>query len=603
MTVSVAVITGTIGNPLLKTCIESVVSQTLASHSPSYRIQHWIVIDGQEYLERVKEIVQTIELPKTIEIKSLVLPENTGRSVYNAHRIYSAASFLVNTDYVSFLDEDNSFCSDHLESLMAAIEMLPKNSKSLRWAYSLRRIVDPMGNFVCNDCCESLGGISHTVIGKTDRLIDMNCYLIDRALAVETAKVLYNDRTADRHLTRYLLVNHWASCAVSRKHSVNYTVDPSRGGASVQPDFFVRGNNAMPTAIDSNKRDIYVFHFDAEKTAVYLALLKASALDPSQRSPLVLREWAMTLWDGLADDYNLLNGFSNLDFLPQGATCVVAMVHPHLLPLVTFRQRKDLRRILLTVESPNIRHQQQWSKPFLKEHFGTVLTFWESLLDDPTLRSAFLPHCSARVMQFPRDACIFRDNKGSNEGSVVMVLERRAGLGGVYNINGVDLRCLDPLREQYLSGLTRATVFGEGWDESFCDPPGKERPKITLGHSLNRKNDPQSSIDRYQQHDFVLIIENCDAEGYVSEKFGDALVAGAIPLYYGNPSDRVRLPEGAYVDIRAFRDGQELQQHLDTLTASDIARMKERVKECRQSYLEERGAAAVARAITRVIIP
>ncbi len=118
---------------------------------------------------------------------------------------------------------------------------------------------------------------------------------------------------------------------------------------------------------------------------------------------------------------------------------------------------------------------------------------------------------------------------------------------------------------------------------------------------MDRHTDTKTPIDHYQHHDFALIIENCDAEGYVSEKFGDALMAGSIPLYYGNPSNLVPLPEGCYIDIRNFKNGSELQDHLDTLSEEDVARMKQKVYDVRTNYLQQRGRTRLADAVTTAL--
>ena len=79
--------------------------------------------------------------------------------------------------------------------------------------------------------------------------------------------------------------------------------------------------------------------------------------------------------------------------------------------------------------------------------------------------------------------------------------------------------------------------------------------------------DEEKTVQIYQRYTFALIIENCDAEGYVSEKFYDAICAGCVPLYWGNPSSRVKLPQDMYIDIRGF-PGQQLSGYSHTCSHS-----------------------------------
>jgi hypothetical protein len=86
--------------------------------------------------------------------------------------------------------------------------------------------------------------------------------------------------------------------------------------------------------------------------------------------------------DGLnGGKFNLLNGFANINNIPENATVLVSMCNPGELPLEILKKRQDLRRLVYTLESPNVRHQGQWSLAFLKEHFDVALTYFKPLMD------------------------------------------------------------------------------------------------------------------------------------------------------------------------------------------------------------------------------
>ena len=57
-----------------------------------------------------------------------------------------------------------------------------------------------------------------------------------------------------------------------------------------------------------------------------------------------------------------------------------------------------------------------------------------------------------------------------------------------------------------------------------------------------------------QGYTFALIVENCDAQGYASEKLYDALIAGAIPLYYGHVPAQLRIPRKDRKDRKGRKD-------------------------------------------------
>jgi hypothetical protein len=382
---------------------------------------------------------------------------------------------------------------------------------------------------------------------------------------------------ADRKVSLALLSSE--PCGISRHHSVMYRV--SDNGPGVSPGFFARGNGILGRGVGGydfeGRRDIYLFHFNAAQTQWYVH-------GDADKNPL--EEWCPTIWTSLHGEYNLLDGFANLHFLPQGATCLITMCHPSTLPLEVLAKRPDLRRIVYTAESPNIRHRDQWGHDFLKASFDRVLTFWEPLLRLPT--TTFAPH-NSRFLRFPDHDRVLRDNAGPGTGSVVIVLENRA-TSGPYIIDGETLHCQDALRASLATGLRDVTACGAGWDGV---------PGVKLGNpGLPRSRDPLTSVDYYQKHDFALIVENCDALGYVSEKFGDALIGGAIPLYRGNPGPRIALPPGAFIDITGCRSGRDVQALID---AADIPGLKSRVAESRREFLEARGCDVIADAVREAI--
>ena len=570
----VAVITPSVGSTYLRACIESVQNQTYAN------VEHWVFADGPRCHAAVERVTE--EYAGKNPVVLVKLPRNTGADGWNGHRVYAAAPCLVDAPLVAYLDDDNELDPDHLESLVAA---LASHTPPAAWAYSLRTIIDEASNVVCVDNCESLGAISHTCLGPGDHLIDTSCYLLPRELAADTApcwNAPFRGAAArgrletDRALAATLIRGAPAAC--TRRATVRYRVGST--ARSVSADFF----RAHDTRWDFSRPDAYVFHFGARQTAEYFA--KRLRADRS----FAYDEWQMTLWRGLEASHNVINGFANLATIPHGATCLIALCHADELPLDFFLERGDLTKVCYTLESPNIRHQAQWDAAWLAQHFTHVLTYWRPLLHDFRVASTYCPHNTHHLdLGSDLDRAQLRANTGVGR-SVCMVLERR-GLAGTYAINGVELRCLDGLRETYVDGVRDVTVYGHGWDGANVVRTGR----AALGHALHRSQDPQSNVDILQKYVFNLVVENCDAEGYASEKLYDALVAGCVPLYYGSAPDFV--PRDLYVDLKRFRNGAELQAYLDTLSDDDVAAARRRVVDARERVLASVSTGAFADAV------
>ena len=178
----IMVITPTTGKDTVVKAVESVRDQTIPT-------EHLIVCDGDPAYQKAWDLDIAW---KADFIKLLTLPENVGSNGWYGHRVYAAMPLMVNADYILFLDEDNWFEPNHVETMINKIK-----SKDLMWAYSLRRIHDESGQYVCDDDCESLGRYP-TFYDHSINFVDTNCYCFRREFLVTVAHSFYGKWGADR---------------------------------------------------------------------------------------------------------------------------------------------------------------------------------------------------------------------------------------------------------------------------------------------------------------------------------------------------------------------------------------------------------------------
>jgi hypothetical protein len=386
------------------------------------------------------------------------------------------------------------------------------------------------------------------------------------------------DAPHDRSVTDFLLKHPQLKGKGVPRHSLNYVV--ARSASSVSGKFFLDGNQVLRYDF-ANRPTVYIFHFNPQKTQQFLL-----SMHKTDRS-YALDEWQMTLLRGLKDRFNLVNGYAVGPAIPKGSLVYVSMCHLNDLPADTLR-RTDLTRVLYTIESPNIRHQQQWSLAFLQAHFDHLLTYWAFLLDKYPDWTTFCPQNTHHLdFDNPKDVALLHTPSKPVGRDVVMVLEKR-DLQGEYSINGVQLTCLDPLRQTYVESLTDITVYGIGWGQY------KRNPKLKVGHTKHRSLDERTAVDILKDHTFVLIIENTTASGYVSEKIYDAFIAGCIPLYFGNNNARVGIPTDMYIDLSDIPTSAALQDVLDNLSLEDIGRMRQTILDKREDVLRRVSTQAFA---------
>lgn len=222
----VAVVTPTIGANTFGHCLQSVQNQTYPD------LIHYVFIDGEEHHEKVIPILFASQ--KKHPKKLVVLEENVGKGWYG-HRVYSACSFLVNADIICYLDEDNWYDSNHVQSLVDTIQ-----SKQLDWAFSLRKIYDKNGEYICQDNCESLG---KWPVYFNDQVfhIDTSSFAVKRDVAVTVGHAWYGQWGADRQFFG-ALKHFYPKFDCSGKYSLCYRLDGNTN--SVPKEFFFEGNIA-----------------------------------------------------------------------------------------------------------------------------------------------------------------------------------------------------------------------------------------------------------------------------------------------------------------------------------------------------------------------
>ena len=222
----VTIITATTGSDYLAKNIQSVKEQSYTN------IQHLVVVDGQERLDNAKRFFHD-------DLDVINLPYATGIEQYNGHRIYGGCTYFAKGDYIIYLDEDNWLDPEHVEELVEV-------SSLDAWSYSLRKIVDSDGNYICNDDCESLGNWESIL---NDYFVDVNCFFIPRKIALQLTPIWYrrarhpNEQPEVDRLLTFVLRQNKIKTNYSGKYTVNYRA--GNRADSVQAQFFLQGNELM----------------------------------------------------------------------------------------------------------------------------------------------------------------------------------------------------------------------------------------------------------------------------------------------------------------------------------------------------------------------
>jgi glycosyltransferase involved in cell wall biosynthesis len=240
MSDTVTVIIATIGKPTLRRAVESVLNQTHKN------VRCMVVVDGEGYeMDAGDAIYGKYGLDNKHwdmkRIDTLQLPQNTGANGYRCFRIYGAIPFLVNTDWIAYLDDDNWFEPEHIANCVEACKSGP-----LDWCFTLRNIWHN-DKLLCPDHCESVG-LWPAWHDPAQRHIDTNCFFMRREMAVAVGPHWHRSRFDDKGIVQVsadtvvanVLMNDEPRHALIAKPTVNYEL--GSWDLSPKPEFFLRGN-------------------------------------------------------------------------------------------------------------------------------------------------------------------------------------------------------------------------------------------------------------------------------------------------------------------------------------------------------------------------
>ncbi len=169
-----AVIIQTVLRPTLLQAARSVFAQDRRG-----RIQILVGIDHAQGDPALIDQIRA-ECPDHIALTVIDPGYSTSRrhgSLYSNHfggALRTALSYLANSRFVAYLDDDNWWTPQHLSTMLAAIA-----GKS--WAFSLRSLVDrTRDEVICRDEWESLGPGRGVYVAGFGGWVDTSCLMVDK---------------------------------------------------------------------------------------------------------------------------------------------------------------------------------------------------------------------------------------------------------------------------------------------------------------------------------------------------------------------------------------------------------------------------------------
>mgnify|MGYP001558989709 CR=1 FL=1 len=114
-------------------------------------------------------------------------------------------------------------------------------------------------------------------------------------------------------------------------------------------------------------------------------------------------------------------------------------------------------------------------------------------------------------------------------------------------------------------------LYGRDWDKPLPFPYWFQKNTIRKVY----KGTLDNKYEKLSQYKFAFAIENCELPSYITEKIHDCLYVGTVPIYLGAPDIEKFIPKNCFIDMRDFKNYQELRKFLKSLTESEIKNYRE----------------------------
>lgn len=112
--------------------------------------------------------------------------------------------------------------------------------------------------------------------------------------------------------------------------------------------------------------------------------------------------------------------------------------------------------------------------------------------------------------------------------------------------------------------------FAVGIRTEFFELLSKYKHVASGGRYLNNIGGPVEDKHEFlTRYKFNIAFENSSVEGYTTEKLVDALAAGTLPIYWGNPKVEIDFPRDCYINISDFKTMSEVVEYIEKVDKDD----------------------------------
>lgn len=119
-------------------------------------------------------------------------------------------------------------------------------------------------------------------------------------------------------------------------------------------------------------------------------------------------------------------------------------------------------------------------------------------------------------------------------------------------------------------GVERCHSLGE-----CCGTHPETRQKITNPRTVDDSWYNDQLYEQYSRYQFIIAMENTSTPGYITEKLYNALLAGCIPVYYGDKIAKEIFNPECFINITDFETFESCAKYISAMTDQQINEMRE----------------------------
>ncbi len=297
-------------------------------------------------------------------------------------------------------------------------------------------------------------------------------------------------------------------------------------------------------------------HYKKVSLVTYSEYLNNKIFDPNRRDNIANKY--IYLRDKLKENNINLQTY-DINLPEESDLSIHFDIHKNLI-----NNKKSLKNLLVVRESPIINKYNN-SKYFLNK-FDIVITWNKDLCDQKRIFWAGYGSSSDLQVNDPitiygmkrRDLCMINSKKFTNKTKMKALYNEREKAINFFNNSDLEF-----------------DLYGYGWDKRQFRGIFRPLNKIPFLREFLYKPHPSfkgsvgSKAFTFSKYKFSLCFENCQSNGYISEKIFNSMFSGCIPIYLGCPNVNYEIDPNTFIDLRDFSNYAELSSYLKSMSKNE----------------------------------